>query len=1174
MRSRSNSGVRLDGYARLVQQTILCYQNPVTGLLSASHEQKDAWVRDNIYSILAVWGLGMAYRKNADRDEDKAKAYELEQNVVKLMRGLLQCMMRQVAKVEKFKHTQSTKDSLHAKYNTATCGTVVGDDQWGHLQVDATSLFLLFLAQMTASGLRIIFTLDEVAFIQNLVFYIEAAYKVADYGMWERGDKTNQGIPELNASSVGMAKSILFSMLPRASTSKEIDAGLLSIISFPAFAVEDVNLVNVTKNEIISKLQGRYGCCRFLRDGYKTPREDPNRLHYDPAELKLFENIECEWPVFWTYFIIDGVFSGDAVQVQEYREALEGILIRGKNGIRLVPELYAVPPNKVDEEYKNPHTVDRVPMGKVPHLWGQSLYILSSLLAEGFLAAGEIDPLNRRFSTSVKPDVVVQVTVLAENNHIKDLLRKHGVNVQSIADIHPIQVQPGRILSHIYAKLGRNKNMNLSGRPYRHIGVLGTSKLYVIRNQIFTFTPQFTDQHHFYLALDNEMIVEMLRIELAYLCTCWRMTGRPTLTFPISRTMLTNDGSDIHSAVLSTIRKLEDGYFGGARVKLGNLSEFLTTSFYTYLTFLDPDCDEKLFDNASEGTFSPDSDSDLVGYLEDTCNQESQDELDHYINHLLQSTSLRSYLPPLCKNTEDRHVFSAIHSTRDILSVMAKAKGLEVPFVPMTLPTKVLSAHRKSLNLVDSPQPLLEKVPESDFQWPRDDHGDVDCEKLVEQLKDCSNLQDQADILYILYVIKGPSWDTNLSGQHGVTVQNLLGELYGKAGLNQEWGLIRYISGLLRKKVEVLAEACTDLLSHQKQLTVGLPPEPREKIISAPLPPEELTKLIYEASGQDISIAVLTQEIVVYLAMYVRAQPSLFVEMLRLRIGLIIQVMATELARSLNCSGEEASESLMNLSPFDMKNLLHHILSGKEFGVERSVRPIHSSTSSPTISIHEVGHTGVTKTERSGINRLRSEMKQRSSTPSSPTGTSSSDSGGHHIGWGERQGQWLRRRRLDGAINRVPVGFYQRVWKILQKCHGLSIDGYVLPSSTTREMTPHEIKFAVHVESVLNRVPQPEYRQLLVEAIMVLTLLSDTEMTSIGGIIHVDQIVQMASQLFLQDQVSIGAMDTLEKDQATGICHFFYDSAPSGAYGTMTYLTRAVASYLQELLPNSGCQMQ
>lgn len=58
----------------------------------------------------------------------------------------------QVDKVEAFKYTQSTRDCLHAKYNTSTCATVVGDDQWGHLQLDATSLYLLMLAQMTASG--------------------------------------------------------------------------------------------------------------------------------------------------------------------------------------------------------------------------------------------------------------------------------------------------------------------------------------------------------------------------------------------------------------------------------------------------------------------------------------------------------------------------------------------------------------------------------------------------------------------------------------------------------------------------------------------------------------------------------------------------------------------------------------------------------------------------------------------------------------------------------------------------------------------------------------------------------------------------------------------------------------------------------------------------------------
>lgn len=59
----------------------------------------------------------------------------------------------QLEKVEKFKYSKSTMDCLHAKYNTRTCATVVGDTEWGHLQMDATSLFLLFLAQMTASGM-------------------------------------------------------------------------------------------------------------------------------------------------------------------------------------------------------------------------------------------------------------------------------------------------------------------------------------------------------------------------------------------------------------------------------------------------------------------------------------------------------------------------------------------------------------------------------------------------------------------------------------------------------------------------------------------------------------------------------------------------------------------------------------------------------------------------------------------------------------------------------------------------------------------------------------------------------------------------------------------------------------------------------------------------------------
>ncbi len=56
-------------------------------------------------------------------------------------------------------------------------------------------------------------------------------------------------------------------------------------------------------------------------------------------------------------------------------------------------------------------------------------------------------------------------------------------------------------------------------------------------------------------------------------------------------------------------------------------------------------------------------------------------------------------------------------------------------------------------------------------------------------------------------------------------------------------------------------------------------------------------------------------------------------------------------------AGEEASDQLLNLSPYEMKMLLHHILSGKEFGVSQgqsestasrhtmSIQPMHFSLS-------------------------------------------------------------------------------------------------------------------------------------------------------------------------------------------------------------------------------------
>ncbi|XP_062137955.1 probable phosphorylase b kinase regulatory subunit alpha isoform X7 [Drosophila sulfurigaster albostrigata] len=1223
MRSRSNSGVRLDYYQRIVHRLILAHQEPVTGLFPASNVNSHAWIRDNVYCILAVWGLSMAYKKIADQDEDRAKCYELEQSCVKLMRGLLMAMMNQKDKVEKFKMTQSPYDSLHAKYSSKNGLPVVADNEWGHLQIDAVSLYLLILAQMTASGLQIVFSLDEVSFIQNLVFYIESAYSIPDYGIWERGDKTNHGEPELNASSIGMAKAaleamneldlfgarggpasvihvladeahkcqaVLQSMLPRESNSKELDSGLLCVIGFPAFAVDDEQLIHNTKDAILSRLQGKYGCKRFLRDGYRTPKEDPSRLYYERWELRMFENIECEWPLFYCYLILFHAFQNDKRSVQEYADRLEKIMVRSEDGILLVPESYAVPQDLVGFEYQKPGSQAREVVGRCPFLWGQSLFILGRLLQEGFLAVGELDPLNRRLGAQKKPDVVVQVVIIAEDNEIRDKLAEHDLHVQTIAEVAPIEVQPARVLSHLYTYLGRNRKLGLSGRKSRDVGILSTSKLYSLKDRIFAFTPQHIDYEEYYTTRDPDLLASNFTTNLAFLTNNWRhMLGRPTITLMATHYMLDQD--KIPLAMIQTMRKLKSGYINGTRVMLGSLKDFLNTSAITDLSFL----------GSTEDGYPDRLHPDVQTYLDE---------------HLLRSFSNRSTMNLRGGQLRPRHLRrrmsckGAIKKTRSI-NVDSDNLGMEGPS-PLTerrlssvVPPPWLQANKQGHVSVFATTP--EEGPTSPPQlggelglreniYPVDPHhsrsaidrrsefvrqqeitvpkiliqrhraetnfADTEVEELIAMLRETESLEEQGDILQYLVDTQGLDFNTGMLEEgRVVTVRDLLKGLYEKACQQKLWGLVRHTAGMLGKRVEDLGKAVTDLLVRQKQVTVGMPPN-NEHTITAPLPEGELRQLIHDAYGDDESTAMLTQELMVYLAMFIRTEPNLFHEMLRLRVGLIIQVMAKELSRTLICDGEAASEHLLNLSPFEMKNLLYHILSGKEFAV--------SSVARGNLSIVSCKSSRVSKKSQIGLGDPEGEDALIATID-------------------DRQGQWLRRRRLDGALNRVPRDFYSRVWTVLEKCQGLAIEGRVLQQSLTQEMTPGELKFALEVETALNQIPQPEYRQLVVEALMVLTLVTEHNMVPcLGDVIYVEHLVHKANQLFLEDQRKVQGDATLccaklkdgkEQQQAASgmllcggaayICQHLYDSAPSGSYGTMTYMSRAVALVL-DCVPKHG----
>ncbi|XP_025085860.1 probable phosphorylase b kinase regulatory subunit alpha isoform X9 [Pomacea canaliculata] len=1139
---------------------------------------------------MAVWGLALAYRKTADLDEDRAKAYELEKAVVMLMRGLLRSMMMQVEKLEKFKVSQNPRDALHAKYCSRTGKAVVGDYEWGHLQIDATSLYLLTLAQMTASGMEIIFTLDEVAFVQNLVFYIETAYRTPDYGIWERGDKTNHGLPELNSSSIGMAKAaleavneldlfgarggpasiiyvlpdeaqqcqaILTSMLPRESSSKEVDASLITIIGFPAFAVDDTEIVAETRRVIKEKLSGRYGCCRFLRDGYKTAREDPRRLHYEPWELLMFEKIECQWPLFFAYYILDGLFRNDMKQVEEYRQRLDEIMLKSEDGIPLLPELYAVPPELVEKELANPNSQKRVAQGQLPHMWGQSMYILGRLMYEGFLSPGEIDPLNRRLVSEPKPDVVVQVVILAETRKIAEKLMQHGIEVQTIQDTSPIQVHPARVLSHIFSLLGKNRQLGVTGRPSTEIGLLATSKLYVLNDQIFAFIPEFMNQHQFYLPLDVDFLVDHFKTDTDFLARNWRMLGRPTIIFHLSRSMLDH----LHNppaALIATIKKLQSGYISGARVHMGNLSEFLNTSCICKLTFLHDPNDPS----------------------------QKEDQVMKIIEDIASPSCRRPYL--LSTSRRSRKASTVLSGTA-VSGIVRRSRSIQID--PDQLPGSDFSVPGSPLPIAedDTQQFLhLKDASSGHYDLPhtpsgsptsspgprhrqlKGDISDVDLSDLTDQLQKSETLQEQADIIHYLYTAKGLDWDTHMDLKKKCTVKDLLTELYEKASHWKQWWLVRHTAGMLEKRVEELAIAATDLLVRQKQLSVGMPND-GERIITCPLPPDELFSIINEACGEDKSSVSLTQELLIYLAMFIRTEPKLFHEMLRLRVGLIIQVMASEMARTLKCTGDEASDHLLNLSPFEMKTLLHHILSGKEFVINTyCLLPL---VKDPSAEVDDELRLAVrskhSKEEASEFARVsrRDKVVSQKDLPliSVASSTEESDESSH-----DRQGQWLRRRRLDGALNRVPVGFYPRIWEVLRRCPGIRIDDTLLPSSLTQEMTKGEFKFALQVEMALNCLPHPEYRQLMVEAMMVLVLVVENDNNTIrfNDIIQIDKIVEEANKIFIADQQM--SEDVVESTLGAGdICQHLYDSAPSGRFGTMAYMCRALASILQ-LPVNNG----
>ncbi|MEB3288370.1 MAG: glycoside hydrolase family 15 protein [Leptolyngbya sp.] len=986
---------QLDRYYQQVKAGILSRQHPVSGLMPASTavnshgNYTDAWVRDNVYSILAVWGLALAYRQ---LDDDQGRTVELEQSVIKLMRGLLVAMLRQAHKVERFKERQDPLEALHAKYDTASGNPVVGDDEWGHLQIDATSIFLLMLAQMTASGLPIVYTLDEVNFVQNLVYYIGRAYRTPDYGIWERGNKINHGKPELNASSVGMAKAALEAMrginlfgmrggqasiihvltdeiararitleslLPRESGSKEVDAALLSVISFPAFAVEDAALVRQTRQKIVDKLQGNYGCKRFLRDGHQTVIEDTTRLHYEPEELRQFEHIECEWPLFFTYLWLDSLFFGDQDQMAFYQGRLAALEVE-RDGVGLLPELYYVPADKLDRERETPGSQTREPNDNLPLVWAQSLYILGQLVQDGLIKPGDLDPLGRHLKVGEQRYPLVQIALLAEDKALQGELSTCGLSTQTLEEIDPVQVFPASELSAIYGEIGKNETLGLSGRPVRRLRSLTTSRVFRIQGQPAVFLPSFLDQQRFYLTLDYHFLVGQIRSELAYIYDHWREPGRPTVTLLLTHAMFQLGHKPIHqSPLLALMQELMTGRCDHVPVNIGPLHQLLMTA--------------------------------------------SQERVDNVNNYQVGSGAV-GYNP-----------------------LWTGYLGFE--------PGQ------------DGPLSLLEEF---------DLEQETDLDRLLAQLRASSNVYEQVELLSTLKHLKGLGFDTGLGGPNrAVTVGNLLDEIYAKASQLEQWEILRRAAGLLEKSDSTLSDAVTELLVRQKQISVGKSYS-EASLITDPMAHGEIIEKIRTFCGDDVRDHVLTQEVIIDLSVLIKAEPSLFNGLLTLRVGYLLLLLTSELARERDLPQDEAYGQLLALSPHHLKQRLRQVLAGFS-GLNQSIFQRES--------LHVKPHSAI------NWEVIPDELE---AMPAAETPTPQ---------------DWWRMRVIDGEITRIPQEFYRQVWEVLRHAKGIVIGNKLdrknrLDSDhILSEMTPGEQNFERCITHLLSKIQAPEYRHVNLEAL-------------------------------------------------------------------------------------------
>lgn len=477
--------------------------------------------------------------------------------------------MRQSSKIQSFKLNQEVSYGLSTVFDPETGFVINNHPNNGLLILDDIALFLLILCQLVTGKLQICYTNDDVDFCQNLVYYLERAYRVADHGPHEEVVPINCIVADqkksLHSSTIGLAKAALEaayqcnlfgiygthstklhvdpdahnrnrmtleSLLPRQSVEKKTDACLSIIVGFPCWAIDDEELL-----------------------------------------MKTIESCVSE--------------SASFQSNRTYSAALEvtGHLL-GNNSNKMISKLLKTYTTKSSKLNLRDH----------------SFNLMSYIICNDLLTLSELDPCHRfvqKLERSTIPiplrsnphQVQTNVILISESTTACNLLKSYGIKAQTIEQVHPVEIWSSKQLLKVFSTIGVNKALKLDdGRPDRPIGSLGTSQIYRIVYQDFGQPQQHSklvipyglafETLDFYSGQDQFLSIDKIWCSLHFLAKYWTMTSPPIFVLLVTdetlytRRYIEKSATDPGvTQFLSMVNSIKAGCWQGISTKITTVSE-------------------------------------------------------------------------------------------------------------------------------------------------------------------------------------------------------------------------------------------------------------------------------------------------------------------------------------------------------------------------------------------------------------------------------------------------------------------------------------------------------------------------------------------------------------------------------------------------------------------------